>query len=175
VLTVSLTRDAVVGPWSFSIVAAGGGLTHIASALLTVVPPADFDLTVGPSSVKVAQNGSASVSIAVSPRNGFTGPISLEVKGLPAGVTASLNPGNNPTLTLSASGAATPGTYAASVVASGGGASRTVSLSIEVVAEAAHAGGCASGGATGFGPALLALLLVGSSRRRRFWGHGTQA
>ncbi len=163
-LTISLAPDTLGGPWSFSIVAAGGGLTRTASALLTVLGGKEFDLT-APASVSVLRNGSATVDVQVSPRNGFTAPVTVDVQDLPSSVTATVSTsGNASTITLHASASAAAGTYGASIVASGGGLTRTSALSIEVASPSPS--GCASGGATGFAPALLALLFAGRLRRR---------
>jgi hypothetical protein len=72
--------------------------------------------------------------------------------------------GNQSTLTLRASSAVAAGTYAATVVASAGGWSQSAALSVQVVPAA---GGCASGGVTGLGPALVVAFLLLAGRPRR--------
>jgi hypothetical protein len=168
VLTVTLAPDTASGPWTFSVVAAGGGLTRTVPAQLQVLPATGFDLT-APPSMRVAQGGAASFNVAITPHNGFADAVALAVDGLPAGVTASFSPldsSGHSILTVSASTSATPGVHSASVKATGGGYTRTSPFSIEVVAASAG-GGCTSGGSVGFAPALLSLLLAGRMRRRR--------
>jgi MYXO-CTERM domain-containing protein len=97
------------------------------------------------------------------------------MQGLPPGVTGNLSPidsAHSSTLTLHAAPDASLGSYPASIVATGGGVTRTVPLSVEVVAGSS--GGCSTGGG-GSDPVLLALLLLGGScylrRSRRAAAH----
>src|SRR5436309_3311199 len=110
---------------------------------------ADFSLSASPASVSVTQGGSTSSTITVNPVNGFNGSVSLSASGLPAGVTASFNPASttgNSTLTLTASGAATRGTSAASTVSVMRSNAWTGSVSLS-------ASGLPGGGAASFNPA----------------------
>src|SRR5438105_7511949 len=134
VLTVSLGNDTPTGLWTFSVIAAGGGLTHTASVLLTVTGPG-FDLTAGPPSATIPRGGSASFSITISPHNGFNGSVQRRADGLPPGATASWSPvdtARSSTLTLSVSTAATPGRYPISVSGTGTGAIGSAEISVAI-------------------------------------------
>ena len=94
----------------------------------------------GPSSVSFAVGSSASVNVTTTGTGGFSAAVSLTVSGLPAGVTGTFVPESVPapgsgsaTLTLASSVSATPGTYAATVTASGGGLTRTAPVSVTIV------------------------------------------
>ncbi len=173
VLTITLAPLTTPGPWTFSILATGGGLTRVASASLTVVAEADFDLTLARTTARVEQGRSASVSVAVSPRNGFTASVKLQAQGLPSGATASWSAqetASSSTLTIDVGGAAALGTYPLTVVGTGAGVSHSAQLSFEI-APSAQGNGCNSGGSAGLGAALLGLFLAGRLSRRR---HGAQ-
>src|SRR5438105_1213239 len=168
VLTVSLGNDTPTGLWTFSVIAAGGGLTHTASVLLTVTGPG-FDLTAGPPSATIPRGGNASFSITISPHNGFNGSVHLRADGLPPGATASWSPvdtASSSTLTLSISTAATPGTYPISLSGTGTGAIGSAEISVAIV-DPSPSTGCSSGGSTGSGGALLGVLVAIRLLRRR--------
>jgi hypothetical protein len=70
-------------------------------------PPPDFVLAVNPTSVSVPAGGSAATSLTVTPANGFSSTVSVQVSGLPSGLFASpstitVTPGSPVTVTLSA-------------------------------------------------------------------------
>src|SRR5580693_7174670 len=50
-------------------------------------PTPDFELTVSPSSISIAPGGSATASLSATPLDGFSSPVSIQVTGLPGGVT----------------------------------------------------------------------------------------
>ena len=173
VLTVTLAPHTAPGQWIFSILATGGGLTRVASASLTVLAEADFDLTLARTTARVEQGRSASISVAVAPRNGFAASVKLQADGLPSGSTASWSAqetASSSTLTIDVGGAAALGTYPVTVVGTGAGVSHSAQLSIEIV-PAAHGSGCATGGSAGLGAAVLGLVLAARLLRRRHGAH----
>ncbi len=108
-----------------------------------ILPPnvatPNFALSAAPASVSVAQNGSASSTVTVTPSGGFTGSVNLSVSGLPAGVTATF--GTNPTtstssVTFSASAAATAGTSTVTITGTSGALTHTTTISLTVTAVA---------------------------------------
>jgi hypothetical protein len=103
----------------------------------------DFALSASPSSVSVAQGGSATSAISTTISGGFNSAISLSASGLPAGVTASFSPtsiaapgSGSSTLTFTASSTATTGTSTVTINASGGGVSHSTTISLSVSATA---------------------------------------
>jgi hypothetical protein len=52
----------------------------------------DFTLTASPSSETIERGQSASFALTVTPVNGFTGPVTFAVDGLPVGATATFSP-----------------------------------------------------------------------------------
>jgi hypothetical protein len=178
VLTVTLAPHTAPGLWIFSVLATGGGLTRVASASLTVLAEPDFDLTLARTSARVEQGRSASVSVSVSPKNGFTASVQLKADGLPSGSTASWSAqetASNSTLTIDVGRASALGTYPVTVVGTGAGVSHSAQVSIEIVPSAEIAAsaraGCATGGSAGLAAALLGFFVAARLSRRR---HGAQ-
>lgn len=68
------------------------GTSSTLSSGFKYVAPANFTLSVSPSSRTVSKGGSASYSVSVSPLNGFTGTVNFAVAGVPSGATASFSP-----------------------------------------------------------------------------------
>ena len=103
----------------------------------------DFTLSASPTSLSVAQGSSGSTTISTAATGGFNSAISLSASGLPAGVTASFNPGSigapgngSSSLTLTADSTATTGTANVTITASGGGITHTVTIPLGVTATA---------------------------------------
>jgi hypothetical protein len=99
----------------------------------------DFALSASPSSVSVAQGGTATTTVSTTISGGFNSAVSLSVSGLPAGVTAAFSttsiaaPGSgSSTLTFTAGSTATAGTSTVTINASGGGVSHSTTVSLSV-------------------------------------------
>lgn len=94
-----------------------------------------FTLGASPASVSVAQSGTATSTITVTPLNGFNSTVTLSASGLPSGVTAGFSP--NPTsttstLTFTASSTAALGTSTVTVTGTSGSITQTTTLSLTV-------------------------------------------
>lgn len=92
--------------------AAASGLSNsaVATAIYTInLPVADFQLTVNPSSLTIAQGQSGTATFTVTPVNGFNSKVGFACSGLPAEATCTFNPtsvtpnGNPITSTLTVS------------------------------------------------------------------------
>ena len=102
------------------------------------IPAADFGLAAGPATVVATATSAANYSVTVYPYNGFTGPVSLSLSGLPAGVSATLNgsstlnaaPGSS-TLTLTDTSAAA-GTYPISISGAYGSLSHNAGINLQI-------------------------------------------
>ena len=108
-----------------------------------VAVPGTVTVSAAPTTVSVPVEGNGSVDVTVA-RVGFSGPISLALTGLPAGVTGSwsANPvaagATSATLTLTAGATAAVGTAPLTVRASGSGVTdATTSLSLAVTPKPA--------------------------------------
>jgi len=87
---------------SYSIAASSSGLTS-AHASFTVVGTPSFSVSPSKQSLTVASGGASSLTVTVTPTNGFSGTIALSCSGLPAHSTCSYAPAS-----LNANGSNTP-------------------------------------------------------------------
>jgi len=104
---------------------------------------AGFTLGPSPSSVSIAQGSSGTDTIAVTDTGGFTGTVTLAASGLPSGVTAAF--GTNPTtassvVMLTASSAATPGTYPVTILGTSGSLTASTTFSLIVTPKTTGSG-----------------------------------
>jgi kumamolisin len=108
--------------------------TGLINAFLTEAGP-DFGLSASPTSVLVIQGNSITTNVTVNQQNGFTGSVTLSATGLPSGVTAVFSPNpttSSSTLTLSATGTATPGNVIVTILGESGSLTNATSLSLTV-------------------------------------------
>lgn len=84
---------------------------------------------------QVNVGGNANYPVTVNSLFGFGSGVTISVNGLPSGVSASVSPGYNATITLSASSSAVAGIYSATVSGTGGGITRTVPITVDVIAS----------------------------------------
>jgi hypothetical protein len=111
----------------------GGG-----SGGASVPPPPNFSLAVTPTSQSLFGGKSASVSLSATGANGFTSQISVQVSGVPAGVSVSpttitLVPGTPQQVTLTAAANAAYDTAAITFTGTSGSLTNTASLSLSLV------------------------------------------
>src|ERR1700681_2551709 len=83
---------------------AGGGTVDQNPATL---PTAAFSLAMNPASISITVGGSAGASLSATAVNGFSSQVSIQIGGLPAGISASppnitITPGTPQTVTFSA-------------------------------------------------------------------------
>ena len=139
VLTLTATSSAPLGTTSVTITGTSGKLTSAASFPLTIAAPS-FTIQ-NPGNVAMGLGTTTSLSVPVSSINGFAGPISLSISGLPTGVTASFSPNPaNPTittpqfvnLTLSSSNSVALGTTVLTVTGTSGKVTSTTTFSLTI-------------------------------------------
>jgi len=146
ILTLSASPSAATGTLSIPISGTSGVLTHTTTLTLTVNPvqSPNFGISPNPASLTVSRGASGTSTITITRTGGFTASVSLSASGLPAGVTANFNPlsttGTSSVLTLSASSAATIGTFPITITGSGGGLTKTATISL-TVADGNNTGG----------------------------------
>jgi hypothetical protein len=98
-----------------------------------------FTLASAPGAISVAQGGSNTSTITVTPTGGFTGSVTLAASGLPAGITASFNPASTATtsvLTLTASGTAATGPSTVTITGKSGSLTQTSTVGLMVAPPA---------------------------------------
>jgi subtilase family serine protease len=134
-MTFTATSTAPIGVATVTLTGTSGAASASSTIALTVKGVAGFTLSATPASVTVSPGTAGSSVIAVNPANGFTGPASLSVSGLPTGVTASFDTNTTSTsarLTLTASGSAPAGSATVTVTGTSGSitAKATVALTV---------------------------------------------
>lgn len=122
------SRVWVYGSWAKPLAEPNGGNWGTWIALLTFGP--DFSVSNSPTSLILPIAGSATSVVTVTSLSGFSAAVSLSCTGLPAGITCGFSPASvtppaggvaTSNVTVSASAAVTPGTYAIQVSGSSGG------------------------------------------------------
>lgn len=125
----------------------GAGKLNVHAAVKAVAgtgPSADFSLSANPSALSVAAGASATTSVTVTPRNGFSSTVSLSASGAPSGISVSFSPtsiaggSGSSTLSVSTSSSLAAGTYPLTIQATGGGLTRSASLSVAVAQGSAQ-------------------------------------
>ena len=105
-LTVNTTSSTPGGTYVVAVVGTSGSLTQ--AAYVTVELPAFVGLSASPSSgLSVRQGGTTSTTISATVINGFNSTVTFSATGLPSGVTASFNPVNATTTTVTFTAGAT--------------------------------------------------------------------
>jgi hypothetical protein len=147
-LTVSVAASVAPGTYNLQVRATSGSLTKTANLSLTVTaaPAPDFTISLNPTSLTVQQGSSGTTQLTITPRNGFTGTVNLELVGAPSGVTLSPTSvnvtGSDPVLqdlTVSVAASVAPGTYNLQVRATSGSLTKTANLSLTVTAASTEA------------------------------------
>jgi len=134
-LTFTAAASAQANTTTVTITGSSGNLSHSTTMTVTVTAGQDFSLSVSPPSVPVAQGGTGSSTVTVSPIGGFTGSVALSASGLPSGVTASFVPVSTTgtsTVTFTASSTATAGVASVTIRGTSGSLTHTTTVSLNV-------------------------------------------
>jgi|HubBroStandDraft_5_1064220.scaffolds.fasta_scaffold02448_3 poly(3-hydroxybutyrate) depolymerase len=97
--------------------------------------PGDFTLALSPNSVKMAVSSQATVTITITPQNGFSGSVTPYVTGLPTGVTGAFSPSpatSTTTLTLTSSPTADTGKSVLTITGVSGNVASTATLTLTI-------------------------------------------
>ncbi len=133
-LTLTASSLAAAGNYTLTVTGTSGKLTASTTIQLQVHAPA-FTLS-GPGTVTVAQGGTVTNYVSVTPEFGFTGAVNLAASGLPAGVTASWSPPSTTgtsMLTLTASSTAGFGNTTVTITGTSGTLTASTPLQVVVV------------------------------------------
>ncbi len=138
-LTLAVASTTVAGTYTITVTGTGGGITHTATVSLTVTAAATgtFTIAVSPTSgyLDRGQSGYAVVTITVS--GGFNTPVAFSATGNPSGVTGSYSPttstgSGTSDFTLTVSRRAPEGTYPITITGTGGGITKSTTLTFSV-------------------------------------------
>ena len=136
-LKITTASSVKAGTYPLTITATGGGLTSKVTVLL-VIPSSTFTLTPSAPAISVTQGNTGQLTVSITPQNGFSSSVALSVSGLPTGVTGvfsspsvSGNAGSSP-LTVTVPAATSAGSYPLTISATGGGITKTASVTLVV-------------------------------------------
>ena len=139
-LTLVASASAAPGVYAAKVVGTSGGTSQSVALGLTVVNAPPLALTLSAAYIDVAAGSSASVTVTTAKNSAFNAAVSLNVSGAPAGVTMKFSPtsikapgAGKSTLTATIAATMAGGTYAVTVTATGGGATKTALLAINVL------------------------------------------
>ncbi|MGC4805917.1 S8 family serine peptidase [Micromonospora sp. DT233] len=132
-VTQALLADATPEVVTDAGVGSPNRLLHVSAT----TPANDFTLTATPASGTVTPGGTVSTTIAGTVTRGAAQPVSLAVRGLPAGVTATFQPASissnaSSTLRISTGSTTLAGTYTVTVLGTGAGVIRPVAFQLRV-------------------------------------------
>jgi subtilisin family serine protease len=92
---VTVTTAAGIAPGSYPlrISGTGGGMTRTATVSLDITGgPPDFTLAANPPALTVTRGSTASFTVDIGVRNGFSAPVTLSATGVPIGAKATFSP-----------------------------------------------------------------------------------
>lgn len=96
-------------------IATGFSASPVASASYTINPPPNFAVAANQGALTIASGSQGTITLTVTPQNGFSAAVTFSCSGLPAGITCAFNPS---TVTPSGNSVSTQLTIAASASAS---------------------------------------------------------
>jgi hypothetical protein len=136
-LKITASAGSVTGVYALNVTGASGSLTRIAPVALNIGTAPDFTLTSTPPIQSVSGGQTASFTISETLPNEFTPIVDLTVAGLPAGITAILQPTSidrlvTSTLTIATAAATPAGTYTATITGVAGNLSHTSTAAVIV-------------------------------------------
>ena len=130
-LTLAAASSTAAGTYKVTVTGVSGTLSATATVTLTVTRPSTFQLTVTPPAASVRRGAATSFQISVSTSGSFTGPISLQVSGLPPYSSTTFSQTSNSVVTMKVVTTATTraGSYVIQIVGTGRTASSTLTKS----------------------------------------------
>lgn len=137
VLKIAAGTSAKAGSYTLLITGMGGGQTESITLPITVPAPS-FALAASVNSTSIVQGSTGKISVTAAPSNGFASSLALTVSGLPSGVTAAFSPtslsagAGTSSLTFTVAKTAATGSHTLTITATGGGLTRTASVSLAV-------------------------------------------
>ncbi len=139
-MTASSSTPTSTATLTFTTTVGGKTASTQTSLSVTGMAPPDFSLSIVPTAVTLAANGTAAtVSVLATAQSGFSSNVQVAITGLPAGVTAqpsslTLTPGTASTLTLTAPTGTAVASSTATLTGTSGTLMHSASLPITVTA-----------------------------------------
>ncbi len=140
-LTIAVDPGAPAGDHVITVSGTGGNITKTVDIPLTIkgdTVPANFSLSLDPTSLNINTGSSATSKVIVNAIGGFDSNVSFSASNEPNGVNVSFSPASNKsesTVTVSVDQNAVPGQYAIPIKGTGGGKEDSVTLSLNIIAS----------------------------------------
>jgi kumamolisin len=138
-LTLAVASTVAAGTYSITVTGSGGGITHTTTVSLSVTAKTagTFTISVSPTSGYLDQGQSGYAVVTVSVSGGFSSAVALSATGVPSGVTGSFSPtsitgSGTSDFTLTVSRTAPTGTYPITITGTGGGVTKSTTLTFSV-------------------------------------------
>lgn len=138
-LTFTASSTAAAGTATVTITGTSGSLSSKTTVALTVTLPPTFTLSAAPAALTIAQGASGTSTLTLTPQNGFSSSVTLNITGLPAGVTPSLQTGTASTtciLTLAVAASASTGVSTITITGTSGSLTKTATIALTISAGA---------------------------------------
>lgn len=141
--TVILTAASNAAATTVTAVLTGtsASLTHTTDLTVQIAAPSpDFSIGLNPASIAIVPGGRAQSTVSLTALNGFSSSVSVQISGLPTGVTASssaftLTAGSPQTVTFSAASGDEATTAAVTFTGTSGSLTHTINLNLQVSAR----------------------------------------
>jgi hypothetical protein len=122
----------------------------------------DFSLALNPASISITPGGTAQASLSLTPLNGFSSSVSVQLSGLPVGVTASaptytVSAGSQQTVILTAASNAAATTVTAVLTGTSASLTHTTDLTVQIAAPSPDF-------SIGLNPASIAIVPGGRAQ-----------
>jgi kumamolisin len=140
-LTLAVASTTATGTYTITVTGTGGGITQSTVVSLTVTAPVTgtFTISVSPTSGYLDQGQSGYAVVTTTVSGGFDSAVALSATGVPSGVTGSFSPASiaapgsgTSDFTLTVSRTAHTGTYPITITGTGGGVTKTTTLTFQV-------------------------------------------
>ena len=134
-LAFTASATAATGTVTVTITGTCANLTASTTVSLTVTAAPNFALSASPTSLSLGRGTKGTITVVVTPSNGFSSGVTFSVSGLHSGVSAAFspNPGTSTsTLTLTVGSRATTGTFTVTITGKSGALTHQTSISLTV-------------------------------------------
>jgi hypothetical protein len=92
-MTIAASSAAAIGTYTITVTGTSGNTAVTTTiTLIVAAPPPSFSLTSSVSTLTVKSGSQGSLTLTVTPQNGFNSAVTFACSGLPTGTTCSFNP-----------------------------------------------------------------------------------